>query len=94
VEATLHPTPPAATHWTARTLARAQVLSRMTVHRIWRQHGLQPHRVETFTLSRDLHFVDKVRDVVGLYGPKPDASSPRPPRLVPSLHFTVGRRVT
>jgi transposase len=67
VEATLHMTPPAATHWTIRTMARAQGLSRMTVHRIWKQHGLPPHRVETFKLSRDPHFVEKLRDVVGLY---------------------------
>ena len=57
VEATLHTTPPAATHWTIRMMARTQGLSRMTVQRIWKQHGLQPHRVETFKLSRDPHFV-------------------------------------
>src|SRR5229473_4627597 len=72
VEATLHTTPPAATHWTIRTMARAQGLSRMTVQRIWKQHGLQPHRVETFKLSRDPHFVEKLRDVVGLYLDTPD----------------------
>ncbi len=72
VEATLHTTPPAATHWTIRTMARAQGLSRMTVQRIWKQHGLQPHRVETFKLSRDPHFVEKLRDVVGLYLDPPD----------------------
>jgi len=72
VEATLHATPPAATHWTVRTMARAQGLSRMTVQRIWKQHGLQPHRVETFKLSRDSHFVEKLRDVVGLYLDPPD----------------------
>jgi transposase len=72
VEATLHTTPPAATHWTVRTMAKAQRLGRTTVHRIWRQHGLQPHRVETFKLSRDPHFVEKVRDVVGLYLDPPD----------------------
>lgn len=72
VETTLRTTPPAATHWTVRTMARAQGLSRMTVHRIWQQHGLQPHRVETFKLSRDPHFVAKLRDVVGLYLDPPD----------------------
>jgi transposase len=72
VEATLHTTPPGATHWTIRTMARAQGLSRMTVQRIWKQHGLQPHRVETFKLSRDPHFVEKLRDVVGLYLDPPD----------------------
>ena len=72
VEATLHTTPRGATHWTTRTLAQAQGLSHMTVHRIWRQHGLQPHRVETFKLSRDPRFVEKLRDVVGLYLDPPD----------------------
>jgi len=72
VEATLHATPPAATHWTTRTLAKAQGLSHMTVQRIWQQHRLQPHRVETFKLSRDPQFVEKVRDVVGLYLNPPD----------------------
>jgi len=72
VEATLHTTPPAATHWTTRTLAKAQGLSHMTVQRIWKQHRLQPHRVESFKLSRDPQFVDKVRDAVGLYLNPPD----------------------
>ena len=72
VEATLRTTPPAATHWTTRTLAKAQGLSHMTVQRIWKQHRSQPHRLETFKLSRDPQFVDKVRDVVGLYLNPPD----------------------
>jgi transposase len=72
VEATLRTTPPAATHWTVRTMARAHGLSRMTVQRIWKQHGLQPHRLETFKLSRDPDFVEKLRDVVGLYLDPPD----------------------
>ena len=72
VETTLKTTPPAATHWTTRTMAKAQGLSHMTVQRIWKQHRLQPHRVETFKLSRDPQFVAKVRDVVGLYLNPPD----------------------
>jgi transposase len=72
VEATLHTTPPAATHWTTRTMAKAQNVSHTTVHRIWQQHRLQPHRVETFKLSRDPQFVEKLRDVVGLYLDPPD----------------------
>jgi transposase len=72
VEATLHTTPRGATHWSTRTLAQAQGLSHMTAQRIWKQHGLQPHRVETFKLSRDPHFVEKLRDVVGLYLDPPD----------------------
>ena len=67
VEATLRTTPPAATHWSTRSLAKATGLSHMTVARIWKAHRLQPHRVETFKLSRDPHFVQKVRDGVGLY---------------------------
>ncbi len=67
VEATMRTTPPGATHWSVRSMAKAQGLSRMTVHRIWRQHHLQPHRVETFKFSSDPHFVEKLRDVVGLY---------------------------
>lgn len=67
VEATLHTTPSAATHWSVRTMAKAQGLSRMTVQRIWKAHRLQPHRVQTFKLSRDPQFVEKLRDVVGLY---------------------------
>jgi len=72
VEATLQSTPVAATHWSTRTLAAAQGVSHQTIHRIWRQHGLQPHRVETFKLSRDPHFVEKLRDIVGLYLDPPD----------------------
>jgi len=67
VEATLHTTPPAATHWSVRSMAQTQGLSRMTVQRIWKQHGLQPHRVENFKFSKDPRFVEKLRDVVGLY---------------------------
>jgi len=67
VNATLHTTPPAATHWSVRTMARTQRVSPAMVHRIWRAHGLQPHRTKTFKLSRDPHFVRKLRDVVGVY---------------------------
>jgi len=75
VEATVHTTPPAATHWSTRTtMARAQGLSQATVQRIWKQHNLKPHLVKTFTLSRDAQFVDKLTDVVGLYLNPPDKS--------------------
>lgn len=67
VEATLKTRPPAATQWSSRTLAKAQGVSDAMVRKIWRQHGLQPHRVGCFKLSTDPHFVDKLRDVVGLY---------------------------
>jgi transposase len=67
VEATLHTTPPDATHWSTRTMASKFGVSNATVCRIWDAHGLQPHRVETFKLSRDKRFVEKLTDVVGLY---------------------------
>ena len=67
VNATLHTTPRDATHWSTRTLARAQGVSAVTVQRVWKAHGLQPHRSEHFKLSRDPEFVSKLRDVVGLY---------------------------
>ncbi len=74
VEATLHTTPPDATHWSTRSMARAQGLSPATVQRIWKRHNLKPHRVEAFKLSRDKHFVEKLTDVVGLYLNPPDKS--------------------
>jgi transposase len=72
VNATLHTTPADATHWSTRTMARAQGVSEATVRRIWKAHGLHPHRVKTFKLSRDPEFVKKLRDVVGLYLNPPD----------------------
>lgn len=72
VEATLQTTPTGATHWSTRTMAKAQGLSQPTIHRIWKQHRLQPHRIETFKLSRDKRFVEKLHDVVGLYLNPPD----------------------
>jgi transposase len=72
VEATLHTTPAGATHWSTRTMAKAHGLSQPTIHRIWKRYRLQPHRVETFKLSRDTHFIEKLHDVVGLYLNPPD----------------------
>jgi transposase len=72
VNATLHTTPRDATQWSTRSMARAQGVSEATVRRIWRAHGLQPHRTETFKLSQDPDFVRKLRDVVGLYLNPPD----------------------
>ena len=69
---TLESTPRAQTHWSTRGLAQATGLSRMTISRIWRAFGLQPHRTETFKLSSDPFFVEKVRDIVGLYLNPPD----------------------
>ena len=72
VEATLQTTPPDATHWSTRSLAAKFGISHMTVARIWDGHGLHPHRVRTFKLSRDPQFVEKLTDVVGLYLNPPD----------------------
>ena len=69
---TLETTPPGATHWSTRSLARKTGLSRMTISRIWRAFGLRPHRSETFKLSPDPLLIDKVRDIVGLYMNPPD----------------------
>jgi transposase len=72
VTATQQTTPAGATHWSCRTMAKAQGVSHATVQRIWNAHGLQPHRVETFKLSRDPRFVEKLTDVVGVYLNPPD----------------------
>ena len=69
---TLEQRPRDATHWSTCTLAKELALSHATVGRIWRAFGLQPHRSETFKLSRDPLFIDKVRDIVGLYLAPPD----------------------
>ena len=67
VRMTHEPPPHEATHWTARAMAKAVGLGVVTVQRIWAAHGLAPHRWRTFKLSRDPAFVEKLRDVVGLY---------------------------
>jgi transposase len=69
---TLESTPRGATHWSTREMAQAIGLSHMTVSRIWKAFGLQPHRTETFKLSPDPLLVEKVRDVVGLYVNPPE----------------------
>jgi len=69
---TLESTPKDATHWSTRSMAAQVGLSQTAVSRIWRAFGLQPHRVESFKLSTDPLFVDKVRDVVGLYLDPPE----------------------
>jgi transposase len=69
---TLETTPRDATHWSTRSMAKATDLSQSAISRIWRAFGLQPHRVETFKLSKDPQFIDKVRDIVGLYLDPPD----------------------
>lgn len=69
---TLESTPRGETHWSTRGLAKATGLSRMTISRIWRAFGLQPHRRDTFKLSPDPLLIEKVRDIVGLYINPPD----------------------
>jgi transposase len=72
VTRTLEAKPTNATHWSTRRMARASGLSPSTVGRIWRAFGLKPHRADTFKLSADPFFVEKVRDVVGLYLSPPE----------------------
>jgi len=72
VTRTLENKPEDATHWSTRGMARASGVSASTVHRIWRAFSLQPHRTETFKLSTDPQFVEKVRDIVGLYLDPPE----------------------
>jgi len=67
VHATLHEKPPGETHWSCRSLAKAKGVSPATVQRIWDAHNLKPWRVDTFKLSNDKRFLEKLTDVVGLY---------------------------
>jgi transposase len=69
---TLESTPRGQTHWSTRELAKTTGLSRMTISRIWRAFGLQPHRSDTFKLSPDPLLIEKVRDIAGLYIHPPD----------------------
>jgi transposase len=72
VRITIQEEPPDATHWSTRLLARRVGLHHSQVGRIWKAHGLKPHLIKTFKLSRDPHFVEKLRDVVGLYLAPPE----------------------
>ena len=69
---TLESTPTDATHWSTRSMAKRAGLSRASIHRIWQAFSLAPHRSETFKLSKDPLFIDKVRDIVGLYLAPPE----------------------
>ena len=71
---TLEETPSDATHWSTRSLARATGMSQTAISRIWRAFGLKPHLAETWKLSSDPQFIDKVRDLVGLYLNPPEAA--------------------
>lgn len=72
VRRTLEEKPPDATHWSTRSMAAATGISRTSINTIWRAFNLQPHRAETFKLSTDPRFVEKVRDIVGLYMSPPE----------------------
>ena len=67
VNATLQTKPAGATHWSCRTMAEEQGISKSTINLIWQSHGLKPHRTKQFKLSRDPKFLEKLTDVVGLY---------------------------
>jgi hypothetical protein len=82
ITTTLETVPENATHWSTRTLAAYLGLSQTTISRIWRAFALAPHRTEGFTLSTDPYFVDKVRDIVGLYM--------HPSACAPALHAHLG----
>lgn len=69
---TLESTPRDATHWSVRSMAEATGMTPTAIHRIWKAFALQPHRTETFKLSKDPLFIEKVRDIVGLYLNPPD----------------------
>lgn len=72
VTQTLESKPANATHWSTRGMAKATGMSQSAISRIWRAFSLQPHRIETFKLSTDPQFIDKVRDIVGLYMSPPE----------------------
>lgn len=72
IQQTLKQKPPNATHWSCRSIAKQTKISKSTVQRIWSTFGIQPHRQKHFTLSTDPFFVEKVRDIVGLYLNPPD----------------------
>jgi len=72
VRKTTQETPPARTHWSTRSLAKAMGLSPSTIGRVWRSHGLKPHLTRSFKLSRDPRFLEKLDDVIGLYLSPPE----------------------
>ena len=72
IDATLQSKPKGSTHWSCRTLATAQGISKSTINNIWRSHNIKPHLTKTFKLSRDPKFLEKMTDVIGLYLNPPD----------------------
>jgi len=76
IDTTLQCKPRGGTQWSCRTLAKRLGVSKSTVNNVWRSHNLKPHRVKTFKLSRDPHFLEKLTDVVGLYLNPPELRIP------------------
>ena len=74
IRKTLEETPSGATHWSTRSMAQATGMSQSAVSRIWRAFALKPHQLESFKLSTDPLFIEKVRDIVGLYLNPPEAA--------------------
>src|SRR5438552_15059974 len=74
ISATLQTKPKGSTHWSCRTMARTQDVSPSTINRLWQEYNLKPHRTRSFKLSRDIKFLEKLTDVVGLYLNPPDKS--------------------
>ena len=72
IRRTLHETPPEGTHWSQRLMSQETGLHHSQIGRIWKAHGIKPHRVEYFKLSKDPAFVEKLKDVVGLYVAPPE----------------------
>jgi transposase len=72
IRRTTQTTPPDATHWSTNAMAKAEGVSASTVGRVWREHGIKPHRVKSFKLSNDKRFVEKLDDIVGLYLDPPE----------------------
>jgi transposase len=72
IEATLQTKPKGQTHWSTRTMAKSQGISHTTVQRIWQMHNIKPHLTKAYKLSRDVRFVKKLTDVVGVYLNPPD----------------------
>src|SRR5215217_2631336 len=72
IDATLQSKPNGSTHWSCRSMAAAQGISKSTVSNVWRSHNIKPHLSKTFKLSRDPKFLEKLTDVVGLYLNPPD----------------------
>jgi hypothetical protein len=90
---TLEDTPGQDTHWSIRSMASATGLSQSAVSRIWRAFGLKPHAVQTWKLSTDPQFVDKVRDIVGLYlSPRSTYWCSRWTRIARSRRWIARRR--